>query len=779
MKIKSVPLQAKIISGYLVLMAVIVSMAAILFHERARLREVETGIVEIKQVRSELSEIHRNITVLASLGESVVAWENEDYQTYQTRRLRVDSLLQALKIGNGNMVDIRQIDTLRALLSNKEEHLHRIMLLFHRQVEADSLLINHLPKAAKEASRTRMVVEKKKGIAGWFGGKKIAEQPPSLDRLRSLNEQLLILQMERIRNMESYTDSLRIRNRELNRKLFALLENINDHAQAAFQDRERYIAQSHSSSTSVITGLIFMAIILLAFSYLIIHRHLKQDARLKDKMKGIIDKNDELLETRKNIILTISHDIRAPLNIINGSAELAADIRDRKRRNHHLNNIGTVCRHILHLLNNLLDVYRLNESKETCNNVLFSLNDLLERIATGFSLVINNKGILFLCDFKDTDVVLYGDMDRVSQIIDNLLANAVKFTDTGTICFNAAYKDRILTLEIKDTGIGMDEDTLLRIFRPFERLTSEMNADGFGLGLPITKGLVNLLGGSIDVDSKIGHGSTFHVSLPLPVSNEEIEPETLALQRPSSLPQRVLVIDNDTLQLEIVKEMLERNGVSCTVCSNVKDLVKEFRKQDYDLLLTDIQMPGTNGFGVLSLLRNSNIGNSCTIPVIAMTARGDREKETFTSNGFTDCVYKPFSMNELLNIISAAMPHEESEESHVPDFDTFTADVRDKRKLLRTFISQSRRDIQDLRSAMKAGDRAGLGEIAHRIQPSLELLQSYGPFHDFRKALKDETSGKDVIEEYTRRIIEHISMLVTETENTINRMTHETENTDS
>lgn len=108
------------------------------------------------------------------------------------------------------------------------------------------------------------------------------------------------------------------------------------------------------------------------------------------------------------------------------------------------------------------------------------------------------------------------------------------------------------------------------------------------------------------------------------------------------LPQSVLVIDNDRLQLEIVKEMLERNGVSCTACSNAKELVKEMRKQDYDLLLSDIQMPGTNGFEILALLRNSNIGNSRTIPVIAMTARGDREKEAFTGSGFADCVYKPF-----------------------------------------------------------------------------------------------------------------------------------------
>ena len=772
-------MQYKILFGYILLMIIIGCMAAVLFHERHRIHEIEEDANAIRLVRREINNIHRHITDLALSGESVMAWEQADYESYHEDRLDVDILLQDLQRSHGDFVLSDQIDTLRNLLEDKETHLLHIMEAYHRQEIADSLLLHRLPVETERVTSPRTITQKKKGIAGFFGKKETVQVPPSADAIRSLNERLITIQEERIRNIDAYSDSLQLQNKELNRKLHMLINTLNNHTQEVFQYREKHIEASHELSTRIITGLIIAALILLAIFYMVIQQDLKRDTRLRLKMEEIINKNHELLETRKNIILTISHDIRAPLNIINGCAELAADTRDRKRRNRHLANIGIVSRHILHLLNNLLDVYRLNESKETCNNVPFSLNDLLERIATGFSHVVNNKGILFLCDFKDTDVVLHGDVDRIEQIIDNLLANAVKFTETGTIHFNAAYKDGNLSLEIKDTGIGMDENTLSRIFRPFERLASETNADGFGLGLPITQGLVNLLGGKIYVESEIGCGSTFRVSLPLPPSDERIGYEAPALQATWSLPQSVLIIDNDRLQLEIVKEMLERNGVSCIACSNAKELVKEMRKRDYDLLLSDIQMPGTNGFEILNLLRNSNIGNSRTIPVIAMTARGDREKEAFVGSGFADCVYKPFSMNELLNTISAAMPHKEPEEPCAPDFDTFTADVRDKRKLLRTFISQSNRDIKDLRSAMEAEDRAGLREIAHKIQPSLELLQSYGPFYDIREMLKDETSGKEVIEEYTKRIIEHISMLVTAAENTINRMTHEKENTDS
>ena len=481
---------------------------------------------------------------------------------------------------------------------------------------------------------------------------------------------------------------------------------------------------------------------------------------------------------RKNIILTISHDIRAPLNVISGSAELAVDTREKKRRNTHLNNIRIVCRHIVHLLNNLLDVYRLNEAKETRNDVPFNLNALLERIAFGFSHVVNNKGILFSHDFTDTDVKLCGDVDRIEQILDNLLSNAVKFTETGTISLNARYNEGKLLLEVKDTGIGMSKDALSRIFRPFERLGSVRNAEGFGLGLPITKGLVNLLGGTIDVTSDIDRGSTFRVTLPLKTTDETIESESLTIPHPAHLPQNVLVIDDDAMLLDVIKEMLERNGMNCTACTTTKDIVKAMRGKDYDLLLSDIQMPGTNGFDLLTLLRRSNIGNSRTIPIIAMTARGDRDKEAFLHAGFTDYIYKPFSSSELLGLFSRIKTDRWEEKPEV-DFNMVLSEVSDKYKALLSFISQSEKDREELDAAIKNSDRHKLREITHRMQPMWELLRMEEPLLAYRTFLKDrETSDKE-LNEYTRQIIDSTATLIRAAEAEIKRLTNETENTDS
>lgn len=773
----SLLLQHKIVAGYLLLMAVIGCMVAIVLHERKRVAEIEQESITIFQTQSNISTAHRHITVLATFGESVMIWTEDDSELYRTRCLKADSLLQILREQCKEFVRPEQVDSLRSLLLNKKEHLLRMKEIFRQQKQIDSLLAGQYSLVTSQANTSRTVIRKKKGIAGFFGGKETVQLPSANTKVRARGNELISLQEERRRNIETYTDSLRLHNRELNGKLRTLITSLDEQALSALRNKEVRLKDSYEHSTLVITGLIIFSIILLFVLYLIIQRDIKVKARNRKRLEETIKQNNALLEMRKHIILTISHDIRAPLNIISGCAELATDTREKKRRNNHLDNIRIVCKHVVHLLNNLLDVYRLNEAKETRNDVPFSLKDLLERTVFGFFHVVNNKGILFCHDFKDTDVKLYGDVDRIGQIIDNLLSNAVKFTESGTISFNVRYHKGELLLEVKDTGIGMSEETLSRIFRPFERLSSVANAQGFGLGLPITKGLVNLLGGTINVTSSIDQGSTFRVTLPMKMTDEPIESESRIIPHPVHLPQNVLVIDDDTMLLDVIKEMLERNGMNCTTCATSKEVVKAMRGKDYDLLLSDIQMPGTNGFELLTLLRNSNIGNSRTIPVVAMTARGDRDKEAFLHAGFTDYIYKPFSSSELLSLLSTVKRCRKDDKGI--DFSAVLSEVNDKVKLLRSFIDQSKRDIEELDVAGKNGDREKLRETAHRMQPMWELLQMEETLLAYRSLLKDDSISDDILKEHTRQIMDCVAVLVAESENEINRRTNETEDTNS
>ena len=769
-------LQHKIFVGYFFSVAIIGIMVAILLYEQSRIKEIAANSVEINDIRQNVTVAHCEITELATLGESVIGWDEEDFRTYRTQRLRLDSLLLTLRRECVRFVRPEQVDTLRMLLAAKETHLLRIMQSVRQREEMDSLIARRLPTVVKSASKPRIEVRRKKGIAGFFGKKDTIRVYPPSNNLHALNSQITTLKDTPEFDFDAPVDSLRRQNRQLNRELSALISLLDGQAQMAFDFREKRIADMRQTSFRILSCVLGVAILLLALSYIIIQRDIRRRETGERKLKEIIGQNRDLLDMRKKIILTISHDIRAPLSIINGSAELAMETRDRKRRNGHLANIGELCKHILHLLNNLLDVYRLNEAKETRNDTPFRLSDLLERIAAGFARAANDKGLLFQCDFEGTNVTVCGDSDRIEQIADNLLSNAVKFTEAGSVGFTARYKNGTLLLTVEDTGIGMSGETAARIFDPFERSAPDTNAEGFGLGLSITKGLVGLLDGEITVASEVGRGSTFRVSLPLPLSDETVENEERVSKPSARLPQRVLAIDDDPLQLEIVREMLERNGVSCATCGNTRALVGEMRKADYDLLLSDIQMAGTNGFELLELLRNSNIGNSRTIPVVAMTARGDKEREAFASAGFVACIYKPFSMHELLDLIASVIDGTKPEAVSA-DFAALTADVRDKKKLLRTFIGQSRKDIAQLRKA--GNDRERLREVVHRMLPMWELLQTDELLHAYRDVLHDDKADDGAVGEYTQRVIAHTALLIAEAENEMKRVTDETKDIDS
>lgn len=184
-------------------------MAAILLHEHDNMRKIESETTEIRCVRRDIHTAHRHITELATRGESIIVWEDADYREYRQNRLRTDSLLQAMQRSYGNFVRPGQIDTLRSLLEAKETHLLHIMEAVKRQEEADSLLANRMPVVARQAARTRTIVRKKKGIAGWFGGKTTVQVPVPPKDLQALNDTLVVMQQERDRQINAYADSLR------------------------------------------------------------------------------------------------------------------------------------------------------------------------------------------------------------------------------------------------------------------------------------------------------------------------------------------------------------------------------------------------------------------------------------------------------------------------------------------------------------------------------------------------------------------------------------------
>lgn len=760
-------LHRKIAFSFAFFVLVIVCMAGIVFIERKRLMEIEENTSAARKTHWDIYYAHQYITRLAMLGETVAGWNCSDYDDYHKTTLLVDSILHEISKGNPSSVLSEQIDSLRTLLHTKELHMYLLMRAFHRLSKSDSLLITGLQTINSHAIDGLV----QNGKSGLF-------PMPQIMELKFLNEDLIRTQEKRMFDFEDGSRRISQDNANINARLLNLIATLDSQVRKEFRNKERNLDEMRQTSMNLISIIIVTTCLLLVLAYVLIQRDVRQRIEIQKRLEESLKQNRMLLSMREKVLLTVSHDIRGPLNIITGSAELAQNTRDRKKRNCYITNILDTSRHILKLVNNLLDLSRLNQSKETPNLVPFHLEELLQRIVSLYSQKTNKKGLLFRYSFDNLPTAVLNDPDRIEQILDNLISNAIKFTPDGTVCLQASYHHGILLLRVQDTGIGMNQLTIRRVFNPFEKAAPHISAEGFGLGLSIVKGIVNLLGGKISVSSTEGIGSCFEVSIPMSETNLNKEIPSPVRTFSGILPKRVIAIDDDPLQLAVMKEMLERNGVDCITCSTAKDVVKAMREKNYDLLLSDIQMIGTSGFELLDLLRNSTVGNSRTIPVVAMTARGDRGNEVFLKAGFAACIYKPFSSSELISLLSTITTSLPVERKRI-DFSAMLSEVSDKKRLLDSFISQSEKDKRELDTALKLKDRKKLREITHRMQPMWELLQMKELLSAYRVLLKDSTTNDDAIQKYTQQIIECTGVLIIEAENEIKRLTNETENTDS
>ena len=765
-------IQRKLAIGYTIIVALIGGILYTYLHEWRQMNRLEREVKEIHRLRQNVHEAYVHMLDLTMFGETILEWEEADTALYRVKRLKVDSILCEFK----NFYSGERIDSLRHLMAEKEIQLFNISQLFEQQVELGEELAERVPVIAYES--TQEPPKKKDGFLGLFKKKeKTPSQSTTSTKLYTLNRDVIRKQSEQSRRLSETADSLAQRNLDINLKLKNFITVLDERVTADLQEREEQIIKTRERTKvwlGGITAFIFLALLL---SYIVIMRDYGRKERGRRKLEASNRKNAELLEMRNKIILTISHDIRGPLNNIIGYTELAMDTREKKKRNLQLKKVLGRSKHILHLVNNLLDVYRLNQAKETMHPVPFRISDLLSRVVDGATQPINDKGLLFEHEFIGADTVVKGDVDRIEQIINNLIANAVKFTSAGHIGFNVTYMDGTFTMKVSDTGMGMTEDMMKRIYLPFERAASAENADGYGLGLPIAHGIVTMLGGTINVESELNKGTTFTVTLPLPVTNEPIEEESVSFDASLHLPKNVIAIDDDMLQLELVKEMLERNGVSCTICSKVDKLTEELRKKNYDLLLSDIQMPNTDGFKLLALLRKSRIGNSKEIPVVAMTARSEGEREALLEAGFDGCIFKPFSMNELLKVITSVVKGREP--GSETDFSVMLANVSDKKKILRTMIETCEKDIVDLKIAMTAENRESMRSIAHRMFPMWEMVSMDEILLAYRNVLKDTDCDTQTVLNHTNHIITHIEHLIEDARNEIDRIADEEKNTDS
>lgn len=481
-----------------------------------------------------------------------------------------------------------------------------------------------------------------------------------------------------------------------------------------------------------------------------IWRDARKERIYRENLEAANEEIQRIMNERERLLLTITHDIKAPAASISGFIDLMKEYVKEAQGIECLQNIKNSAAHLSRLVASLLDYHQLENGLMKVQPVSFSPTQLVKESVEGMRLRAEEKGLAISYEMtmgmkkeanqeNETDKELFlADAFRIRQILDNLVSNAIKYTDHGSVNIEARVSKIMgkltLTMSVKDTGKGMTDEEKRKVFQAFTRLKSAQGIEGTGLGLSITQELVSLLGGEILLRSTLGKGSNFIVTLPIEPAPKDDSQEDIkqtsdhqeakdsdnkkkALQEFAN--HKVLILDDDKLQLQLLQEMLRRiAGDSWQVfaCNHVIDALTILHNEQPALMLMDIEMPEMNGTEMITHINHTNM------TVIAMTAHDTSIWEQLIKAGFDDCLFKPFSIEKL----SAILGIDSEPQSH---FDALLAfaegDEEAAKEILNTVKQELAEHLKNLKEAMEEDSLSidKIGKAAHKLLPIASMMQ--------------------------------------------------------
>ena len=540
----------------------------------------------------------------------------------------------------------------------------------------------------------------------------------------------------------------------------------------------------------------FLAIVVMIW---LIWRDAKKERIYQENLEAANEEIQRIMNQRERLLLTITHDIKAPAASISGFIDLMKDYVSNPQGIECLQNIKNSAAHLSHLVASLLDYHQLENGLMKVQPTSFSPAQLVAESVEGMRLRAEEKGleISFECKMKGMGTsdspmkkeFFRADAFRIRQILDNLVSNAIKYTDQGSVTIQAQVSKvmgkPVLTLSVKDTGKGMTNEERQKVFHAFTRLKSAQGIEGTGLGLSITQELVSLLGGEIILHSTQGKGSTFIVTIPVePAPKEETQNKNQTgvgddkaldsnpeeKENDSASPQvsvekkkktefanhKILILDDDKLQLQLLQEMLRRivgDTWQVFACNHVMDALTTLHNEQPALMLMDIEMPEMNGMDMITHI------NHTQMMVVAMTAHDTSILEQLQKAGFDDCLFKPFSMEKLSDILgiesqpqldaqseTPSQPDLSSQQKSKPQLDSLLAfaggDEEAAKEILDTVKQELAVHLENLKEAIEeeslSTDR--IGKAAHKLLPIATMMQM-GCLEEL-KALSPEHIGE-------------------------------------
>lgn len=505
---------------------------------------------------------------------------------------------------------------------------------------------------------------------------------------------------------------------------------------------------------AIIMAFVISASLLLMMAALVIWRYVRWNNDYRRALKLARNEAMELARAKEQFLATISHEIRTPMNVISGFTGQLLKGRLEEEQRDQLGMVKKSSDHLLHVMNDLLDLSRLQAGKLELQETDFSPAGVVNDVRDMLAPVATEKNIEFLA-WNDPAFpeLVHGDPVRLRQILLNLTSNAIKFTDQGKVTLRAfpgdsTDEDPQCIFEVTDTGIGISESDLERIFEEFEqaRETAGRQKGGAGLGLAITQKLIELHSGRLKVKSRAGEGSVFRAEIPYRrAKRDKVPGQAMTAAATRSLDGiKVLVVDDEEYNRRLMRAVLGKQGCTVVEAGSGEEALQMIGNHPVDVILMDLRLPGMSGTEASQEISRITTRRGKKIPVIVVSAAISPDSlEDFRKNGIDGLVPKPFEEDHLVQTILSVLSAQEPAYDLNPLKEASDGDPRFVGEMIRLFIRDTTRGFQEIHTCLDAKEWDKAADIVHRISPPCHHLKA-GRLYSLLKEAEQllRTAGK-------------------------------------
>lgn len=752
----------KVIVSYVLLICVSVVAGYIVFKEINKLSNQEKINQEDRNKIVQISKILSMVNETENAGRIAIrSDEKEALQTFLEKNVYLQNEVLKFRRDITSEKQLLTLDTISSLLNLKSNNLQELKAF--QESDSTSIIIRSAIRklsslepylgyeffdkkknAVSDASTTSdiaSILKKYKGVKVPATFEKI-KKSNKIDKVVMETLSLLNKVNEEAQQSKSLINEkmhkLWQNDVQVSKKLDDLLHNFEEEVLINSQklSQERKTIFENSKNLLILSFLIALGII--AISSIIIINDFVTSQRYRRRLEAANRKSNNLLKNREQLISMVSHDLRTPLSSIVGYSELLGKLDITEKGKNYLSHIKFSSEYISKLVDELLDYTRIESGKVVIEKIPFNLPEVIDEVASNVKSAYKNKEVALSFAFSDivNNLNFSTDAYRVKQILYNLISNAFKFTEQGTVRIEAdarLYKDDIyeIGVAVTDTGIGIKEEQQEHIFNEFTQANDEISKfyGGFGLGLHISQKLARLLNGKIYLESEEGKGSTFTLRFLAEKVVERTRTTPIITSDKRAEDINIVVIDDDQSILSLITELLKQKKIGAITFTNGKEALSALEKLPFDLVITDIQLPEMNGFHFVTLFNEKYA--VAPLPVLAITGRRDVPESFYTKSGFSGILPKPFTPEKFYEKLKVFFPNLNTEVEHKPimvmpynNTNGYTPEVLESfmgddiegiAGIYKHFLTETEENLQKLEASAKVQDYTTIKSIAHKM----------------------------------------------------------------